>query len=305
MDEWQEDVHRAAAGIRRRVLEHTVRNHGGYLSQACCSAEILATLYLKVMDLGPSEGPSVPAGFPGVPGPADSRTTGAAYNGAPDPDKDRFLLSPAHYALVLYAALIEAGRLAEEGLEHFNRDGSNVEMIGAEHSPGMEATTGSLGQALSVGIGRALARKRRGHRGRIWVMMSDGELQEGQTWEALQAAANFHLGNLGVYLDANGFQCDGPVGWVMEIEPIADKVRDFGWRVVEVDGHDVEALYQASLEKEPDRPLLVLCRTRPWEGIPSLKDRYPRFHYVRFRQGEAEAALSDLGLKDMAKEVAG
>jgi transketolase len=176
-----------------------------------------------------------------------------------------------------------------------------MEMIGAEHSPGMEATTGSLGQALSIGIGRAMARKRRGRRGRMWVMLSDGELQEGQTWEAFLTAAHHRLDNLGVYLDANGSQCDGPIEQVMGVEAIADKLRAFGWRVHEVDGHDVQALATPAEEPPDGRPMIVLARTRPWQGIPSLRARAPSFHYIRFRQGEAEQALADLG---MAVEVA-
>jgi transketolase len=104
--------------------------------------------------------------------------TGAGYHGERHPARDRFFVSPAHYALVVYAALIETGRLAAEALDLFNQDGSSMEMIGAEHSPGMEVTTGSLGQGLSQAVGVALARRMRKERGRVWVFLSDGELQE-------------------------------------------------------------------------------------------------------------------------------
>ncbi len=285
-----------AAGVRRRALVHTVRRGEGYLCQACSAAELLATLYVEVLRLGPAEGPAVPADFAGVPGAARQALWGGSYNGPDDPARDRFLCSPAHYALALYATLVETGRLAPEALERFNRDGSTVEMIGAEHSPGMETTAGSLGQALSVGVGRALGRKLRGAGGRIWVLLSDGEFQEGQTWEALAAAAHHRLDNLGVYADANGHQCDGPIGQVLAVEPLAAKGRAFGWRTHEVDGHDVAALAAPAREPPDGRPLLVLARTRPWQGIPSLRARAPRFHYVRFRPGEAERALADLGL---------
>jgi transketolase len=297
MASWVQDARRVANGVRRRALIHTIRHNGGYLTQACGSAEILATLYTKVMQLGPSEGPAIPSGFPGVPGTSSPRgTSGAAYNGGPVPGNDRFILSPAHYALVLYATLIEVGRMDAKGLEMFNRDGSNVEMIGAEHSPGMEVTTGSLAQGLSVAIGLAIAGERKGYRGRLWVMMSDGELQEGQTWEAFMVAAHYHLGNLRVYLDSNASQCDGPMNEVMGVEPITEKIRAFGWRVHEVDGHDIEALAAPADEVSDGRPAIVVARTRPWEGIPSLQRRAPKFHYVRFRAGEAEAALADLGM---------
>jgi transketolase len=293
---WVERAVRAAEGVRRRVLVHTVRREEGYLCQACSAAELLATLYVEVLRLGPPEGPLVPQDFPGVPGKAPQALWGGSYNGRDDPAMDRFLLSPAHYALALYATLVETGRLAAEALERFNQDGSTIEMIGAEHSPGMETTAGSLGQALSVGVGRALGRKRRGVRGRVWALLSDGEFQEGQTWEALAAAAHYRLDNLGVYVDANGHQCDGPVDQVLEIEPLAPKARAFGWRAHEVDGHDVEALAAPARQPRDGRPLLVIARTRPWQGIPSLQARAPKFHYVRFRPGEAERALADLGL---------
>jgi transketolase len=127
-------------------------------------------------------------------------------------------------------------------------------------------------------------------------MMSDGELQEGQTWEALLAAAHYQLDNLGVYLDANGSQCDGPTQSVMTVDPVADKIRAFGWRVYEVDGHDVEALAAPVRESSDPRPMMVIARTNPSQGIPSLRRRAPSFHYVRFRPGEAAEALADLGM---------
>src|SRR5512144_1782809 len=193
---WQDEVKRVAAGIRKRVLEHTIRNNGGYLSQACSSAEILATLYVRIMNLGRIGTPLVPRPFPGVPGPNNpDYFTGAAFNG-PGPDHDRFFLSPAQYALVLYATLIETGRMAEEGLLQFNRDGSSVEMIGAEHSPGMETMTGSLGQGISKAAGVAMARKRKGEPGRLFIFVSDGEFQIGQTWEAIQAMSFHRLDNV-------------------------------------------------------------------------------------------------------------
>src|SRR5258708_16558237 len=156
------------------------------------------------MQLGPSLAPMTPLSFPGVPSAHNADFfNGSLYNGAHAPHLDRFFFSPAHYALVLYATLIEMGRMDAQGLEQFNQDGSTVEMIGAEHSPGMETTTGSLAQCLSQAGGVALARKLKGETGRVWVMMSDGELQEGQTWEAFAALAFYKLDNVGVYMDVN------------------------------------------------------------------------------------------------------
>jgi transketolase len=292
---WQDEVRRAAQAVRRRVLEHTLRNHGGYLSQACSAAEILATLYLRVMALAPSAGPLDPRPFPGVPGPSNPHSfTGGAYNGPRAPHLDRFIFSPVHYALVLYSVLIEVGRLGERALEQFNRDGSTVELIGAEHSPGHEVTAGSLGQALSQAGGIALARRLRGDSGRVWVFMSDGELQEGQTWEAVQALAHYRLDNVGVYIDANGQQCDGRMAEVMSIEPAAARLRAFGAAVSEVDGHDVDALAAAAAAPTGGKPRVVIARTDPCRGLDLLRERAPRLHYVRFKDAAERSAYARL-----------
>jgi transketolase len=279
---WQDEVKRVAAGIRKRVLEHTIRNNGGYLSQACSSAEILATLYVKVMDLGTIEIPLVPQPFPGVPGPDNpDYFTGASFNG-PGPDRDRFFLSPAQYALVLYATLIETRRMAEEGLLQFNKDGSSVEMIGAEHSPGMETMTGSLGQGISQAAGIAMARRRKAEKGRVFIFMSDGEFQIGQTWEALQSLCFHMLDNVIIYVDVNGFQCDGKMCTVMDVEPLDKRIEAFGCRVFRVNGHDIKRLADAG-ELTPDgRPIVVLCDTDAARGLEVLKSRAPKMHYVRF-----------------------
>jgi transketolase len=199
-------------GIRRRVFEHTIKNNGGYLSQACSSADFLATLYVKTLKLGESIAPQIPKPFAGPPSANNPDSfTGAGYHGAPTPENDRFFISPAHYALVIYAALVEIGRMAPEGLAMFNQDGSSVEMIGAEHSPGMEVTAGSLGQCLSMAAGVALARKLKQETGRVWVFLSDGELQEGQTWEAFQVISHYNLNNMAIIIDVNQQQCDGTI----------------------------------------------------------------------------------------------
>lgn len=284
----QVETQRVARNIRRRVLDYVIRHNGGYLSQACSGAEILATLYTRVMQLGPSLAPMIPAPFPGVPGVHNPNFfNGSLYNGAHEPHLDRFFFSPAHYALVLYATLIEVGRMAAEALEQFNRDGSTVEMIGAEHSPGIETTTGSLGQCLSQAGGIALGRKLKGEPGRVWVLMSDGELQEGQTWEAFAALAFYQLDNVGVYFDVNAHQCDGKMDSVMSVEPIRERLESFGAQVYEVDGHDVQALAAPARMEHKNKPLVVLARTDPARGIEILRSRAPKYHYVRFKD-EAE-----------------
>lgn len=290
---------RIAAGIRRRVLAHVLANDGGYMSQACSAAEILATIYSGAVDLPDVGSPYEPTGFSAVPGRSTPRVSGAAPHGTPAHDRDRLIISPAHYALVVYAALIECGRLHEGALDQFNRDGSTVEMIGAEHSPGFETTTGSLAQAISQGGGIALARRLKGDTGRVWVFMSDGEFQEGQTWEALAAISYHHLANMRIVVDVNGTQCDGPMETVMSIEPLTARIESFGWSVDRVDGHDLVAL-RAAMTRSSDAPHAVLAYTDSVRGLDLLNERRPVLHYLRLsspaereRYAAAYARLTD------------
>jgi transketolase len=283
---WEAEAYRVAHGIRRRVLELTLdRTEGCYLSQALSSAEILATLYTRVLNLGHSTAPTKPLPFQGTPGPGFHQT-GADYNGPREPRYDRFLVSAAHYAVAVYAVLVEVGRLAAEGLGQFNTDGSSVEMIGAEHSPGMELTTGSFGQALSQAAGIALARKLKGEQGRVVVFMSDGEYEEGQTYEAVQSLAHHSVDNIIVYVDVNGQQVDGLTKDVMNIEPLSERLCSFGAEVLKVDGHDVRALAEASGTPHDGKPLFILAYTNPSQGIPLLDERKPHLHFVRFKSEE-------------------
>jgi transketolase len=281
-DHWKKQIQEMAAGIRRRVLAHTLAWNGGYLSQACSSAEIFAVLYGRVLKLQPLKKPLLPERFQETPKAGFPALTGIDYNGGGRPECDRFILSPAQYALVLYAALIEAGRLDETGMEEYNRDGSTVEMIGAEHSPGMEVTTGSLGQGISQAAGIAWAKKIKGETGRVVMLMSDGECQSGEFWEAIQAMSFHRLGNMLIYVDVNGCQCDGPVSTVMNLEPFDKRLKAFGARVYRIDGHNIDKLAKLGQMPPADTPTFVLCNTDPCRGMEILKKRHPKFHYVRF-----------------------
>jgi transketolase len=292
-----------ALGIRRRVYEHTIRSNGGYLSQACSAAEQLAWLYNEQLNLGLPTLPPVPKPFGGVPSAQNKDYhTGAGYNGPAAPEFDRLFIAPAHYALVAYATLIETGRMAPEGLEMFNQDGSSVEMIGAEHSPGMEVHNGTLGIGLSTGAGLAYGRKLKGEPGRTWVFMSDGEVQEGQTWEAVQAAAFHGIDNLYAIMDVNDQQCDGAMSSVMEVGDIEAKFRNFGAVCVEVDGHDLAAIRDASKEPHEGRPLIILARTSPFHAMPILEERFPRLHYLRFKSEDERARFNVSIAKDLGVE---
>jgi transketolase len=288
--DWVKGVRQTAIRIRRRVLHYAIKNNGGYISQACSSAEVLATLYQRVMTLGPSVAPAIPIPFAGVPRAGFEAPNGGAFNGARDADLDRFIFSPVHYALVLYSVLIEVGRLDESGLLQFNQDGSTVEMIGAEHSPGIELTAGSLAQALSQAGGIALARRLKRESGHVWIFMSDGEFQEGQTWEALAALSHHRLDNLTALVDVNGRQCDGAVASVMTIEPLAARIAAFGVSVSEVDAHDPAAIASAAQTRAQHKPRVVLCRSDPYRGIDVLRKRDARLHHVRFSDEQERQA---------------
>jgi transketolase len=289
------ETQRVAQGIRRRVLEHTINTNGGYLSQACSSAEIFATLYTKAMNIGPSIAPMIPPEFSGVPGPDNLNPyTGYAYNGPKAQNLDRFFISPVQYATVLYATLVEVNRMAAEGLAMFNKDGSTVEMIGAEHSPGHEITAGSLGQALSQVIGISLARKLNCDSGINWIFMSDGEFQIGQTWEAFEIMKFHKVDNIRIIVDVNGQQADGAMVEVLDIEPLEERLEAFGAHVFRVDGHDILHLNDAMNFKPKDQPLVILADTDHCRGIPLLKSRRPKLHYVRFQDQIEKQAYIEL-----------
>ncbi len=295
MEYWKENIEKMAHGIRTRVLEHTINNDGGYLSQACSSAEILASLYGRILNLGEIAVPKLPEKFSGVPGPDNkSYQNGSSFNGERSSSFDRFFLSPSQYSLVLYAALIEAERMDKNGLDEFNKDGGTVEMIGAEHSPGMEIMSGSLGQGISQAFGIAMARKLKNETGRVVIFMSDGEFQIGQTWEALQAASFHKLNNIIIFVDVNGYQCDGRMSDVMNIEPLDKRLEAFGLRTFRIDGHDVDKLVShGTMHPDIERPTCILCDTNPYRGIDVLKKREPKFHYVRFGSAEEKRELAE------------
>lgn len=258
--DWQGAARALALGTRRRALEMTIARGIGYLGQACSSAEILSTLHVHLMD----------------------RSQG-----------DIFVLSPSHYALPLWSMLTELGEVSEEEFATFQQDGSPFELIPTGEVPGTPFAIGSLGQGLSQAIGLALARRHRGDPGRVFAFVSDGELQEGQVWEALMTCGHFALTNLVIFFDLNDSQVDGSVAKVMTIDPVVDRLLAFGLDAVEVDGHDVAAIAKAVETADGRRTRAIACRTRIWQGIPSIADR-PKLHMVSFTESEAETARQDL-----------
>jgi transketolase len=273
--------------IRRVAARWALDKGGGYLGQACGVADVLAVLLTRVLDLGPSAAPDEPPRFTSVPRPGVSGPRGEDWLGT---GPDLLVVSPAHYATAMYGALVGLGRLREDAVGRHNGDGGLLEMIGAEHSPGMAVTSGSLGTALSVAVGRALGRRLQGRSGQLWVLLSDGEFQEGMTFEGLQAAVAHDLDTLRVVVDVNSMQVDGPTAEVFPSRPVTDRLRAIGWHVEEVDGHDLEAIESAARTVAAvDGPAALVAVTRPWTGFPSLLARWEagRLHFVRLDPEEA------------------
>lgn len=203
---------------------------------------------------------------------------------------DRFVLSPSHYVTAMYAVAVELGQLDEEALATYGVDGSDLETIGSERTPVVDFTCGSLAQGLSVGIGYALANRLAGSGARTYVFGSDGEMEEGQTWEAAMFAGHHRLDDLTLTLDCNDSQVDGPVSSVTTIEPLTDKWVAFGWTAIEVDGHDVAELIEA-IDRPTERPKVIVARTTATAGLMALGDLEDA-HFIKV-DGDLGQAMSD------------
>jgi len=255
------DLGRSADRIRLRAVRMVAPHGFGYLGQALSSAELMAVLFA----------------------------------GAYRPELDELVISPGHYIIAAYAAAPEVGVLRDEDLATYGRDGSRFEAIGTESSPVADITGGSLGQGLSSGAGLALAAQLRGDvEARVFVLLSDGELEEGQVWEAAMFAAHRGLANLVVLLDANDSQVDGPVSSITTIEPIAAKWESFGWAAYDVDGHDVGALETALADAlAQHRPSIVIARTSTVHGLACLPEGADG-HFIKISGELVDAAIAEL-----------
>lgn len=213
-------------------------------------------------------------------------------------DRDRFVLSKGHGVPALYAILAKKGFLPVEELQTLRRTGSRLQgHPDRVRLPILEASTGSLGQGLSVAQGLALGLRLDGKPSRVYCMLGDGELQEGQVWEAALSAAKFRLSNLCVMIDANNGQIDGPVSEVMPLEPLADKWRSFGWNVFEIDGHDPAAILaafdRAKVEGSSAKPALILGRTVKGRGVSFMEGKID-WHGIAPKADEAQRAIDEI-----------
>jgi len=258
-----------AYAIRRLALRMGQVQGQGYIAQALDIADVLAVAYFHAMNLRPA-----------------------------DPDwegRDRFYLSIGHYAIALYAVLIEAGVIPADELETYGGDDSRLPMSGmAAYTPGMEITGGSLGQGLPIAIGACLGLKRKKSTSFVYNLLSDGELGEGSTWEAAMSAAHWQLDNLIAIVDVNDQQADGPSSRVLASEPLHDKWRAFGWFTQRVDGNDIHALvaaFDAARAHPEPQPRVIICDTLMGKGVPFLEAR-EKNHFIRVDENEWDQAIA-------------
>ena len=283
MDEMQakvDRIHAAAHAVRRDNLGICLRLGGSYLMQSCSGAEIVCSLYMGMLRLGPSEAPIVaqPIGFEFY-----ERMRGSAYNGPVGSGYDRLFVSACHYASTVYSALVHTGRLSPDALLHVDEDGWPLDMVAAEHSPGYETVSGSLGQTVSIAAGVAQAYKLKSWDGNIFCLVTDGELDEGQDWECFQQAGSKKLDNFVVVLDVNGQQGEGWTEGLNPLEPLDARFADFGWETVRINGHDPAALLAAAQTPHPGKPLAIICDTDPAHGVPELREILPA-HFVHINE---------------------
>ncbi len=258
-----------------RIRRHAVRmgevQGQGYIAQALDIADVLAGAYFHAMRYRPEE---------------------PEWEG-----RDRFLLSNGHYAIALYAALIEAGIVPEEELETYGSDGSRLPMSGmASYTPGMEMSGGSLGLGLSIAVGMGLGLKRKQSSSRVFTLFSDGELDEGSVWEAVLSAAHYGLDNLIAVVDINNQQADGPSGKVMGFEPLTAKFEAFGWYTQRIDGNDIAAVraaFDAAMDHPEPKPRIIIADTLMGKGVPFLEAR-DKNHFIRVEANEWQLALEAL-----------
>jgi transketolase len=262
---------RRAWEIRRKAVRMGEVQGQGYVGQALGIADVLAVSYFHALTY---------------------RREDPEWEG-----RDRFLLSIGHYAIALYAALIEAGILPEQELETYGSDDSRLPMSGmAAYTPGMEITGGSLGHGLGIAVGMALGLKAKKNPAFVYNLMSDGELGEGSTWEAAMSAAHHKLDNLICLVDFNDQQADGKSTEMLCSEPLGDKWASFGWQVQRVDGNDISALvtaFDTARQLTVPKPRVIICDTLMCKGVAFLEQREIS-HFVRVEADEWQKALAVL-----------
>lgn len=260
-----------ARQLRVDVIKAIYGAGSGHPGGSLSAAEIAAVLYFKEMNLDPAN--------------------------PKDPNRDKFVLSKGHAAPVLYAALAERGFFPKEDLQTLRKMGSKLQgHPDMKKVPGVEMSTGSLGQGVSTAVGMALAGKLDDRTGRVYTLLGDGELQEGMVWEAAMAAAHYKLDNLTAIIDWNGIQIDGRNDEVMTVSPVDEKFKAFGWAVKVIDGHDVQAVAEALDEARTvkGKPFAIIAKTIKGKGVSFMEDTNA-WHGKAPNDEQLAAALKELG----------
>lgn len=255
-----------ATNLRRHMLSMARGQGQGYIGQGLGIADALTALYFHELRYDPDR--------------------------LDWPDRDRFLLSTGHYSIALWAVLAEVGIIPVEELTTYGADDSRLEMSTLDTTPGVEVIGGSLGHGLGQGIGQALGLRLDKSDARVFVELSDGEMQEGSTWEAAMSASHFRLDNLVALIDCNGIQADGPV--VLDMEPVLDKWRAFGWDSQEVDGNDIAAVTAAlaNARGRDGRPKAIVLRTLPGKGVARIETS-EKSHFFRVDVREWDSIIAE------------
>lgn len=265
-----EELRALAKAIRKDILDMTFHagTNGAHIGGALSSADILAVLYGKVLRVSP-----------------DNPT---------DPSRDRFFLSKGHAALALYAVLAECGFLSRDEMMSFEARESDYQTHTVMNlQKGIEISSGSLGWGLSIGVGSSLAAKRKGNEYRVFVLLGDGECNEGSVWEAAMSAARFSLDNLTVIVDVNAQQGDGYSEDIMPVCDMPEVFRGFGFHVIEVDGHDISQLSDAFCAPTNNRPTAILAHTLKGKGVASIEGK-AGWHHTILTQEQYDAFIHEL-----------
>lgn len=269
-DQAVQQVEEKSLAMKRHIVTMLCEAGSGHTGGSLSAADIVACLYFWEMNIDPDH---------------------------PDwEDRDRFVLSKGHAAPVLYAALAERGYFPKEKLMTLRKLGSPLQGHPDKRKlPGVEASTGSLGQGISWAVGMALAGKMDKKDYRVYAMVGDGELEEGMVWEASMAAAHYKLANLLLFVDNNGLQIDGRITEVMSPEPISDKFRAFGWEVISIDGHDSRAIMNSLniARTVKGKPVVIVAATIKGKGCSFMENRV-EWHGTAPNREEKEKALAEL-----------
>jgi len=262
-------IGKIACDLRADVVRMIGVGKAGHLGGSCSLAEIVAALYFNKMRFNPKA--------------------------LEDPCRDRFLLSKGHSVLIQYAALVELGIVPREEVGRVKTLAGSLQGHPDMMTPGIEAVTGSLGQGLSIGTGMALALRLKKCPSRVFVIMGDGELAEGQLWEAGMAAARYGLDNLTAFIDRNHIQATGPTKDIFDIPNLHEKWRAFGWNVLSVNGHDVAAILAAVDEAGAKKgmPTMIIAETVKGKGI-SFAENTATFHNAALTQEQYDKALQEI-----------